>query len=102
MYRTFLGAVLSLLTITALGSYAVYKMTILMDYKDYKINESVKDYFYDAEFTFSEADGFHVAAAVTSFDGNADSIEDPEIGEIKFYLKQWGQEENGASPSTGI
>ena len=31
-----------------------------------------------------------MAAAITSFDGKSESIEDPEIGEIKFYLKQWG------------
>ena len=30
-----------------------------------------------------------MAAAVTSFDGSSEDITDPEIGEIKFYLKRW-------------
>ena len=30
-----------------------------------------------------------MAAAVTSFDGSSEDITDPEIGEIKFYLKHW-------------
>ena len=30
-----------------------------------------------------------VAAVVTNFDGSNEDITDPEIGEIKFYLKQW-------------
>ena len=33
-----------------------------------------------------------MAAGVTAFDGVTQSIEDPEIGQIKFYLKQWGLE----------
>ena len=35
-----------------------------------------------------------MAAAVTNFDGNPEEIEDPEIGEVRFYLKQWGIDEN--------
>ena len=30
-----------------------------------------------------------IAAAVTSFDGSGESIEDEEIGTIKFFLKSW-------------
>ena len=39
-------------------------------------------------------DGFQIAAAVTSYDGNPNSIEDPEIGVVKFYLKQWGLDDS--------
>ena len=34
-----------------------------------------------------------VAAAVTNFDGSNVDITDPEIGEIKFYLKQYDIDE---------
>ena len=30
-----------------------------------------------------------VAAAVTNFDGSNEDITDPEIGQIKYYLKQY-------------
>ena len=33
--------------------------------------------------------GFAVAAAVSSFDGNPESIEDEEIGQVKFFIKSW-------------
>ena len=40
-----------------------------------------------------------MAAAVTNFDGNQEEIEDPEIGEVKFYLKQWGIDDDSPSIS---
>ena len=30
-----------------------------------------------------------VAAAVSKFDGSSEDITDPEIGQIKYYLKQY-------------
>ena len=38
-----------------------------------------------------------VAAAVTSYDGKSDIIEDELIGTVKMYYKQWDvyDEENG-------
>ena len=35
------------------------------------------------------ADGFKVAAGVTTYDGTQGLIEDPEIGTVKFYLKYY-------------
>ena len=35
-----------------------------------------------------------IAAAVTSFDGNEESIEDEEIGTINFFLKSWNMNSN--------
>lgn len=34
-------------------------------------------------------DGFAMAAAVTSYDGNLESIEDERYGTVKFFLKTW-------------
>ena len=45
------------------------------------------EYFYESDYKFSQNDGFNVAAAVTSYDGNPYPIEDPSIGVVKFYLK---------------
>ena len=90
MYRSLLGSVLSFITICTLLSYAIYKLVKLDSHTEYQINEAHRDQYYDTSFTFSQADGFQVAAAITDFDGNREEIEDPEIGEVKFYLKQWG------------
>ena len=35
-----------------------------------------------------------IAAAVTSYDGSSESIEDEDIGTIKFYMKSWNVKEN--------
>ena len=85
MYRTFLGSVLSLVTIVVLVGYASYKMLRLSSMRDYQISLVTNEYFYDSSFTFRQIDGFAVAAAVTSYDGNGDPIEDPSIGTVKFY-----------------
>ena len=63
--------------------------------KDYTVNKATHEYYYESNYAFSQNDGFQVAAAVTSYDGNQQSIEDPEIGQIKFYLKQWGLGSDG-------
>ena len=34
-----------------------------------------------------------IAAAVTAFDGSSEIIEDPEIGQIRYYLKQYDTNE---------
>ena len=52
------------------------------------------EYFFDSSFTFAQLDGFAVAAAVTTYDGSPDPIEDPTIGSIKLYVKQWGLQDN--------
>ena len=87
MYRSLLGAVLSIITVIVMLSYSVFKMVAMGNLNDYKIKTATQEYFYDSSFSFSELDGFQVAAGITSFDGNSESIEDPEIGVVKFYLK---------------
>ncbi len=47
------------------------------------------DNFYLSTDSFSVEDGFMVAAAVTDFNDGGLDITDPEIGELKFYLKDW-------------
>ena len=38
--------------------------------------------------------GFHLAAAVTRFDGDHEPIEDPTIATLKFELKTWNLVDN--------
>ena len=90
-YRTFLGSLLSLLTIFLLIGFAAYKLTAISVNSDYKIQLHDQKFFYDAsdEFTFQDH-GFMVAAAITAYDGSPADITDPEIGEVKFYMKKFG------------
>ena len=62
--------------------------------EEYKLQEIVSENFYPVSDTLGHQNGFMIAAAVTSFDGNEESIEDEEIGTIKFFLKSWNMDSN--------
>jgi len=42
-----------------------------------------------ANVTFGFENSFTVAAAITFYDGSNVDVMDPEVGELKFYLKNW-------------
>lgn len=88
-YRTFIGALLSLCTIVIILTTGVYKLTTLVSNDEYQVQLRTIENEFATNATFGSANGFAVAAAVTSFDGSSEDITDPEIGEIKFYLKSW-------------
>ena len=73
--------------------FAAYRLTALATNLDYKIQVHDQKYFYDStdEFTFKD-NRFMIAAAVTAFDGSSEDITDPEIGQVKFYMKRFGDE----------
>ena len=89
-YRTFLGSMLSLVTICILVGYGTFKTLDLLNYEDYQVQPRLKENFYDTDETLNSSEyRFAVAAAITSYDGKPDIVEDPEIGEIKFFMKKW-------------
>ena len=74
-------------------SYGSYKVTTMSNLDDFKIGMHIFEDAYEVNDTFGHADGFAVAAAITAFDGSKVDITDPEVGQIKFYLKQWDVDE---------
>ena len=88
-YRTFIGALLSLFTIVIILTTGVYKFTTLINKDEYRVQLRTIENEFTLSQTFGSSDGFAIAAAVTSYDGSSEDITDPEIGEIKFYQKQW-------------
>ena len=94
-YRTFLGAILSVLTIIAVLAYGGYKFLVLFDYADYKVQAAVSENFYDLMDSFESPKGFNIAAGVTRYDSTAEVVEDPDYGTVKFYLKSYGLGEPG-------
>ena len=85
-YRTRLGAVLSILTIVLLLAYGIYKTVSLIGLS-YEIMLTTLDYEYGYEDGLSQANGFCIAAGVSSYDGKDFSIEDETIGEVVIYMK---------------
>ena len=78
-------------TYIILIAFAAYRLTALTTHSDYKIQVQDKKFFYGDgdEFTFEES-RFMIAAAVTAYDGSGEDITDPEVGEVKFYMKRFG------------
>ena len=85
------------MSIFILLAYGSYKITRLSNFEDYKVETYLLEDHYATNDTFGSADGFAIAAAITSYDGSNEDITDPEIGEIKFYLKTWNIDLPGSS-----
>ena len=93
-YRTFLGSVMSLITFMILTFYAAYKITELVDHTDFQLQVASSENHFKPYDAFSSEHGFVIGAAVTSYDQNPESIEDEEIGTVKFYMKTWNVAKN--------
>ena len=88
-YRTILGSILSISTFIMILGYGLYKITDLIEYKEFKLLKFEKENFYDMREPFTNKEGLMIAAAITDYTSNSEPVEDPEIGEIKFYHKSW-------------
>ena len=81
------------MSFVVLLSYGTYKVTTMSNIDDFKVGMHVLEHAYEVDDIFGHADGFAVAAAITAYDGSKEDITDPEVGQIKFYLKQWDVDE---------
>ena len=90
-HRTFCGAFVSILIILVILSYASYKFQDMVSYGDYKLFSSLQENFFTERDALKSSDGFILAAGVIDIAtlAHQPSIEDPEIGTIKIYMKYW-------------
>ena len=68
--------------------YGTLQAMKLFTFGDTDIMESSRDSFFSDEFIFSHNMWF--AFAITAYDSNPESIEDPSIGTVNAYYKTWG------------
>mmetsp|Transcript_3956 Transcript_3956/g.4738 ORF Transcript_3956/g.4738 Transcript_3956/m.4738 type:complete len:225 (-) Transcript_3956:1540-2214(-) len=97
-YKSFLGSLLSILTVMTLLSYATYKFSSLVSYSDYKVQVSNEENFYNADDKFGFPDGYMISAGLVTYDGKSDRVEDPSIAQLKFYAKVY----NSSDPSVSF
>ena len=91
-YRTSCGAILSCLTLIILMSYAIFKLQSLLENKNFRVQESGRFEFYAQTYPFGHDQGFAFAAGLIEWDGGGiNAIEDPAYGEIKFFVKSFGE-----------
>ena len=57
---------------------------------------TVQEQYFSQDAKFSTNEGFQIAAAVTSYDGDSSPIEDLTFGTVKFYKKKFGIQDDGS------
>ena len=73
-----------------MGAYAIYKVTNMIEFKEAIVQQQVQEYYFEDKDAL--VGGFQVAAAIISWGSASAPIEDPEIGELNFYLKHWQED----------
>ena len=66
-------------------------MLALVSFDDYKVQLHEKENFYNTTDPFGSEQEFMIAAALTAYDGDPSSIEDPSYGQLRIFMKKWGE-----------
>lgn len=69
MYRTFLGSMLSILTLAVMIAYGAFKIKNLFELQDYRVTTTELADFYGDDSTFGTEDGFMLAAGIIGVNG---------------------------------
>lgn len=82
MYRTFLGTVLSILTLVMIITFGGFKTSQLVGMLDYKVQTHEMLEYFEATDKFGYQDGFSIAAGIfgLSYDGIEFNTDDPTVG----------------------
>ena len=88
-YRTLVGAVLTIFTLIITLSYTSWKLLVMFEQTEFKIQAHDQENYYDFEEEFGTNEGFALAAAITSYDGSSEDITDYSIGRFIFVKKEW-------------
>jgi hypothetical protein len=81
------------LTFACLGTlfwYGYLKYQIMREFEDTTVMTSTKELEYDDSVILSDHMNFNVAFAITYYDGDLESIENPNIGRMKAIYREWG------------
>ena len=65
-------------------------MQRLLVFNETVITMSVTDNAFTSDFVFSSDQGLRFAFAITAYDDNPESIEDPRYGQVKAKYVSWG------------
>ena len=66
-YRTLVGAILSCLTFSLVGLFAIYKLLALINHAEYSVQKNTHNEYFTAIDPFGHDDGFAVAVGVTDY-----------------------------------
>ena len=89
-YRTFIGSILSLITVLIFLPYLVWKMEVIFSQEDFKVYTKELQNFYTQDDKFGMGQNFMIAAGITAYDGSPADEEDLSVGKLRFIMKVWG------------
>ena len=93
-YRSFFGSILSIFLLCIMLVFTITKWQVLTGRDDIDILTVEREsWFKDSDrFSYAEND-FYVAAAITEYDSNTESIEDESYGRLVFEHYGWGSDD---------
>ena len=87
-YKSIKGVCFTIILLTSLLFYGTMQLIKLVSYGDVDVLFSSKDSHFNSSYEFDG--GLQVAFAVSAYDAERESIEDPSIGVMKPFFKMWG------------
>ena len=90
---SFAGALLTFATLLLMITYSVYKVDNMLQRKGYKMMTTVKENFFDEHDVFTADAGFGLALTFINENAIGEPL-DPAYGTLKFFVSQWGIDEN--------
>ena len=96
-YRTFIGAMLSVMSIIIVLVFASNKINHLLSYTQYKVQSRHHTFHYDNSERITADHGFMLAAAIRSSATENDQYAKipEEVGSLRFYRNYWTQTDFG-------
>ena len=80
--RSVPGAICWLIMITIMLGFATYRLSNVITQSQYQKRQETFEYYFDGDDRLGKKDGFAVAAAITRYDDDPESIEDESIGTV--------------------
>ena len=96
------GFVITMLAISVVIIYAGMQFIRLMQFGEPSIMVHERVSYFDDDFEFSADKGFMIAYALTAYDDNTESIEDPRYGQLKGYFRTWGLDDKRETTFTPL
>ena len=92
LFKTLFGALLSVLFLSTLTMYSIFKFKTMLLFNDTNINQSVQEYFYSSDpsvFNITAKKGsFQLAYGLVSY-GDEIDMDYSEYGELRARLAVW-------------
>ena len=89
-YKSCMGLVLTIFCYSLLVTYSSFKIKKVWNFGDTNVNLSHEDSYFDYKQIWSSEDGLQFAFAITAYDNEQESIEDPHYGELLAAYYSWG------------